>query len=123
MGLISPRWSVTTAIKGDTLQGSAGLQGTKKIGIGRTQEGLSVETYYSNACVFLDGSGYDGMIQAEEVIVENSEVKASETKPKAVRKNNGAPIIKDWVSNNEEDDVPQHKIKKKTFKPIVLKIA
>ncbi|GKB07897.1 hypothetical protein Tco_0836181 [Tanacetum coccineum] len=26
--------------KGDTLQGSAGLQGTKKIGIGRTQEGL-----------------------------------------------------------------------------------
>ncbi|GKC84698.1 ribonuclease H-like domain-containing protein, partial [Tanacetum coccineum] len=28
-------------------------------------------------------------------IVENSEAKASEVKPKAVRKNNGAPIIKD----------------------------
>ncbi|GKG42773.1 hypothetical protein Tco_0477071, partial [Tanacetum coccineum] len=25
LGLISPRWSVTTATKGDTLQGSAGL--------------------------------------------------------------------------------------------------
>ncbi|GKF81216.1 hypothetical protein Tco_0239818 [Tanacetum coccineum] len=28
-------------------------------------------------------------------VVENSEAKASEAKPKAVRKNNGAPIIKD----------------------------
>ncbi|GJY47695.1 hypothetical protein Tco_0436758 [Tanacetum coccineum] len=35
-----------------------------------------------------------------------SEAKASEAKPKAVRKNNGAPIIEDWVSDNEEDDVP-----------------
>ncbi|GJW47722.1 hypothetical protein Tco_0079368 [Tanacetum coccineum] len=40
LGLISLRWSVTTATKGDTLQGSAGLQGTKKIGIEKTQEGL-----------------------------------------------------------------------------------
>ncbi|GKE40425.1 hypothetical protein Tco_1463830 [Tanacetum coccineum] len=36
--------------------------------------------------------------------VENSEAKAGEAKPKAVRKNNGAPSIKDWVSDNEEDD-------------------
>ncbi|GJT56638.1 ribonuclease H-like domain-containing protein [Tanacetum coccineum] len=36
---------------------------------------------------------------------ENSEAKASEAKPKAVRKNNGALIIEDWVSDNEEDDV------------------
>ncbi|GKF78437.1 hypothetical protein Tco_0234005, partial [Tanacetum coccineum] len=27
-----------------------------------------------------------------------SEAKASEAKPKSVRKNNGAPIIEDWVS-------------------------
>ncbi|GKC74906.1 hypothetical protein Tco_1120789, partial [Tanacetum coccineum] len=45
--------------------------------------------------------------------VENSEAKASEANPKAVRKNNGAPIIKDWVSNNEEDDVPQLRLKRK----------
>ncbi|GKA15049.1 retrovirus-related pol polyprotein from transposon TNT 1-94 [Tanacetum coccineum] len=55
-------------------------------------------------------------------VVENSEAKASEAKPKAVRKNNGAPIIKDWVSDNEEDDVPQAKIEKKTFKPSFAKI-
>ncbi|GKA01053.1 ribonuclease H-like domain-containing protein [Tanacetum coccineum] len=55
-------------------------------------------------------------------VVENSEAKASEAKPKAVRKNNGAPIIEDWVSDNEEDDVPQAKIEKKTFKPSFAKI-
>ncbi|GJR62197.1 hypothetical protein Tco_1504359 [Tanacetum coccineum] len=55
-------------------------------------------------------------------VVENSEAKASEAKPKAVRKNNGAPIIEDWVSDNEEDDVPQAKIEKKTVKPSFAKI-
>ncbi|GKD42204.1 ribonuclease H-like domain-containing protein, partial [Tanacetum coccineum] len=55
-------------------------------------------------------------------VAENSEAKASEAKPKAVRKNNGAPIIEDWVSDNEEDDVPQAKIEKKTFKPSFAKI-
>ncbi|GJW71705.1 ribonuclease H-like domain-containing protein [Tanacetum coccineum] len=55
-------------------------------------------------------------------IVENSEAKASIAKLKAVRKNNGALIIKDWVSDNEEDDAPQAKIEKKTFKPSFVKI-
>ncbi|GJS50559.1 ribonuclease H-like domain-containing protein [Tanacetum coccineum] len=55
-------------------------------------------------------------------VVENSEAKASEAKPKAVRKNNGAPIIEDWVSDNKEDDVPQAKIEKKTVKPSFAKI-
>ncbi|GJR51000.1 hypothetical protein Tco_1401521 [Tanacetum coccineum] len=55
-------------------------------------------------------------------VAENSEAKASEAKPKEDRKNNGAPIIEDWVSDNEEDDVPQAKIEKKTFKPSFAKI-
>ncbi|GKE49033.1 hypothetical protein Tco_1480291 [Tanacetum coccineum] len=55
-------------------------------------------------------------------VVGNSEAKATEAKPKAVRKNNGAPIIKDWVSDNEEDYVAQAKIEKKTFKPSFAKI-
>ncbi|GKG17504.1 hypothetical protein Tco_0362461 [Tanacetum coccineum] len=42
-------------------------------------------------------------------VVETNEAKASADKPKAVRKNNGAPIIKDWVSDSEEEDVPQAK--------------
>ncbi|GKF16300.1 hypothetical protein Tco_0061218 [Tanacetum coccineum] len=55
-------------------------------------------------------------------IAENCEAKASEAKPKAVRKNNGAPIVEDWVSDNKEDDVPEAKIQKKTFKPSFVKI-
>ncbi|GJX34349.1 hypothetical protein Tco_0245906 [Tanacetum coccineum] len=35
---------------------------------------------------------------------------------------NGAPIIEEWVSDNEEDDVPQAMIEKKTFKPSFAKI-
>ncbi|GJR28756.1 ribonuclease H-like domain-containing protein [Tanacetum coccineum] len=55
-------------------------------------------------------------------VAENSKAKASEAKPKANKKNNGAPIIEDWVFNNEEDDVPHAKIEKKIFKPSFVKI-
>ncbi|GJR20802.1 putative ribonuclease H-like domain-containing protein [Tanacetum coccineum] len=55
-------------------------------------------------------------------VVENSEAKASADKPKAVKKNNGALIIEDWVSDSEEEDIPQAKIQKKTVKPSFAKI-
>ncbi|GJU10908.1 ribonuclease H-like domain-containing protein [Tanacetum coccineum] len=38
-------------------------------------------------------------------VVENSEDKTSKAKPKAVKKNNGAPFIEDFVSYSEEEDV------------------
>ncbi|GJZ73903.1 hypothetical protein Tco_0638049, partial [Tanacetum coccineum] len=53
-------------------------------------------------------------------VVENSKVKASEAKPKAVT--NGAPIIEDWVSDYEEEHVPRDKIEKKTVKSSFAKI-
>ncbi|GKE16018.1 ribonuclease H-like domain-containing protein [Tanacetum coccineum] len=49
-------------------------------------------------------------------VVKTSEAKASADKPKVVRKNNGALIIKDWVSDSEEEDMPQAKKEKKTVK-------
>ncbi|GJS83086.1 putative ribonuclease H-like domain-containing protein [Tanacetum coccineum] len=55
-------------------------------------------------------------------VVETSEAKASADKPKAVKKNNGAPIIEDWVSDSEEEDMPQAKIQKKIVKPSFAKI-
>ncbi|GJW96219.1 hypothetical protein Tco_0178027 [Tanacetum coccineum] len=55
-------------------------------------------------------------------VVENSEAKTSEAKPKAVRKNNGALIMEDWVSDSEEEDVHQAKIEKKTVKSSFAKI-
>ncbi|GJU16963.1 zinc knuckle CX2CX4HX4C containing protein [Tanacetum coccineum] len=55
-------------------------------------------------------------------VVETSEAKTSEAKTKVVRKNNGAPIIKDWVSDSKEEDVPQAKLEKKTVKPSFAKV-
>nr|GEY07625.1 hypothetical protein [Tanacetum cinerariifolium] len=40
-------------------------------------------------------------------VVENCKANSSEEEPKGVRKNDDAPIIKEWVSDNEEDDVPK----------------
>ncbi|GJT48389.1 retrovirus-related pol polyprotein from transposon TNT 1-94 [Tanacetum coccineum] len=55
-------------------------------------------------------------------VVKNSKAKDSEAKPKAVRKNNGAPIIEDWVSDSEEENVSQTKIEKKIATPSFVKI-
>ncbi|GJW03983.1 retrovirus-related pol polyprotein from transposon TNT 1-94 [Tanacetum coccineum] len=40
--------------------------------------------------------------------------------PKVVRKNDDAPIIEEWVSDDEEEDVSQPKIEKKIVRPTVL---
>ncbi|GJT40270.1 hypothetical protein Tco_0940135 [Tanacetum coccineum] len=55
-------------------------------------------------------------------VVESSEAKASADKSKAVRKNNGALIIKYWMSDSEEEGMPQAKIEKKIVKPSFAKI-
>ncbi|GJU31490.1 hypothetical protein Tco_1175079 [Tanacetum coccineum] len=55
-------------------------------------------------------------------VVETSEAKASADTRKVVKKNNGAPIIEDWVSDSEEEDMPQAKIQKKIVKPSFAKI-
>nr|GEX04465.1 reverse transcriptase domain-containing protein [Tanacetum cinerariifolium] len=55
-------------------------------------------------------------------IVENCKAKSSEEEPKVVRKNDDAPIIEEWVSENEEEDVSLPKIKKKTVRPSIAKI-
>ncbi|GJZ60144.1 putative ribonuclease H-like domain-containing protein [Tanacetum coccineum] len=55
-------------------------------------------------------------------VVETSEAKANADKPKVVRKNNGAPIIEDWVSDSEEEDVPRAKKEKKIVKSSFAKI-
>ncbi|GJR91315.1 hypothetical protein Tco_0215326 [Tanacetum coccineum] len=46
-------------------------------------------------------------------VVETSEAKTTKAKPKVIRKNNGAPIIEDWVSDSEEENVPQLRFKRK----------
>ncbi|GKA97627.1 hypothetical protein Tco_0825521, partial [Tanacetum coccineum] len=55
-------------------------------------------------------------------VVETSEAKVSADKPKAVKKNNGALIIEDLVSDSEEEDVPHAKKEMKTVKSSFAKI-
>nr|GEW93709.1 hypothetical protein [Tanacetum cinerariifolium] len=100
-----------------------------------------VETSTSIALVSCDGlNGYDWSDQAEEgpnyalmafsssyefvnkPVVENCKAKSIEEEPKVVRKNDDAPIIKEWVSDNKKEDVSQPKIEKKTVRPSITKI-
>nr|GEV09097.1 hypothetical protein [Tanacetum cinerariifolium] len=55
-------------------------------------------------------------------VVENCKANSSEEEPKVVRKNDDAPIIEEWVSDNKEEDVSQPKIEKKTVRPSIAKI-
>ncbi|GKB22886.1 ribonuclease H-like domain-containing protein [Tanacetum coccineum] len=54
-------------------------------------------------------------------VIETSKAKASADKPKTVKKNNDALIIKDWVFDSEEEDMPQVKIKKNQLSLVLLK--
>ncbi|GJZ27093.1 hypothetical protein Tco_0571346 [Tanacetum coccineum] len=57
-----------------------------------------------------------------KLVVENSKAMSSEEVPKEVRKCNDAPIIEDWVSDSEEENVSQTKTEKKIVKPSIAKI-
>ncbi|GJU71139.1 putative ribonuclease H-like domain-containing protein [Tanacetum coccineum] len=46
---------------------------------------------------------------------------SSEEEPKVIKKNDDAPIIEEWVSDDEEEDVSQPKIEKKTVRPSIVK--
>ncbi|GJT71619.1 hypothetical protein Tco_1030905, partial [Tanacetum coccineum] len=52
-------------------------------------------------------------------VLEN--IKSNEEVSKVVRKSDDSPIIKDWMSDNEEEDVSQPKIEKKTIRPSIVK--
>nr|GEW85073.1 ribonuclease H-like domain-containing protein [Tanacetum cinerariifolium] len=54
----------------------------------------------------------------DEFVVKN---KSSDEETKVARNNNDAPIIKEWVSDNEEENVAQPKIVKKIVKPNIVK--
>ncbi|GJZ45735.1 hypothetical protein Tco_0593331 [Tanacetum coccineum] len=55
-----------------------------------------------------------------ESIIEKPTVETNE--PKTARKENGAPIIKDWVSDSDEENVPKVKTVKMFNKPSFAKI-
>ncbi|GKB26222.1 hypothetical protein Tco_0865623 [Tanacetum coccineum] len=67
----------------------------------------------------LSFTGLDEFVN--EPVVENCKVMSSEEEPKVVMKNDDAPIIEEWVSNDEEEDVSQPKTKKETVRPSIVK--
>nr|GFA91656.1 hypothetical protein [Tanacetum cinerariifolium]GFA92253.1 hypothetical protein [Tanacetum cinerariifolium] len=67
----------------------------------------------------LSFTGFDEFVN--KPVVENSKAKSSEEEPKVVRMNDDPLIIEEWVSDDEEENVSQPKIKKKTVKPNIVK--
>ncbi|GJU41737.1 ribonuclease H-like domain-containing protein [Tanacetum coccineum] len=67
----------------------------------------------------LSFTGLDEFVN--EPVVENYKGMSSKEEPKVVRKNNDALIIKEWVSDDEEEDVSQPKTEKKTVIPSIVK--
>ncbi|GKE73858.1 hypothetical protein Tco_1535899 [Tanacetum coccineum] len=67
----------------------------------------------------LSFTGLDEFVN--EPVVENCKAMSSEEEHKVVRKNDDAPIIEEWVSYSEEENVSQTKTKKKTVKPSIVK--
>ncbi|GJZ92081.1 hypothetical protein Tco_0664146 [Tanacetum coccineum] len=67
----------------------------------------------------LSFTGLDEFVN--EHVVENYKAMSSEKEPKVVRKYDDAPGIKEWVSDDEEEDVSQPKTKKKTVRPSIVK--
>nr|GEX60091.1 hypothetical protein [Tanacetum cinerariifolium] len=57
-----------------------------------------------------------------EPAVETLNAKTSEKLPEVVKKDNGAPIIKDWQSDDKDEIVPQPKIEKKIVQASVAKV-
>ncbi|GJZ06803.1 ribonuclease H-like domain-containing protein [Tanacetum coccineum] len=102
-----------------------------------SRRSVHVETSTSTALVSCDGlvpppytgnfmpptpdlsfTGLDEFVN--KPVVENR--KSDEEVSKVVRKNDDAPIIEEWVSDSEEENVSQPKTKKKTVKPSIAKI-
>nr|GEV98598.1 retrovirus-related Pol polyprotein from transposon TNT 1-94 [Tanacetum cinerariifolium] len=75
----------------------------------------SEKFYASNT--YLSFTGLDEF--ANKPVAKNT--KSSKKETKAFRKNNDALIIKEWVLDDEEENVSQPKIEKKTARPNIVK--
>ncbi|GJY92768.1 ribonuclease H-like domain-containing protein [Tanacetum coccineum] len=67
---------------------------------------------------YLSFTGLDEFVN--KPVIENR--KSDEEVSKVVRKSDDSPIIEDWVSDSEEENVSQTKTEKKTVKPSIAKI-
>ncbi|GJS19857.1 ribonuclease H-like domain-containing protein [Tanacetum coccineum] len=72
----------------------------------------------SKAMLAIDGVDKSSFVEGYG---PNTSKSVSEVKPKKVRKNDGAPITEDWVSDDEEQDESKPKSEKKSVIPTAAK--
>ncbi|GKB35288.1 retrovirus-related pol polyprotein from transposon TNT 1-94 [Tanacetum coccineum] len=70
-------------------------------------------------CQIVDNCKKDKFVN--EPVVENCKAMSSKEELKVVMKNDDPPIIEEWVSDNEEEDVSQPKTEKKAVRPSIVK--
>ncbi|GJY91388.1 uncharacterized mitochondrial protein-like protein [Tanacetum coccineum] len=105
---------------------------------GSSSKAVKIEDASEKAMCAIDGAGFDWSDMAEEEIQANMALRHSifclknsnnlspanhvkEVEPKKVRENNDAPIIEDWVSDDEDEVEPIPKVEKKTVIPTATK--
>nr|GEY61675.1 hypothetical protein [Tanacetum cinerariifolium] len=90
-----------------------------KKGLGYESYNAVSPPYTGNFMPLKPNLSYTGLDEfAVKPVVKN---KTSEEEIKAVRKNTDAPIIEEWVSDDEEENVTQPKMVTKTIKPSIVK--
>nr|GEW56108.1 hypothetical protein [Tanacetum cinerariifolium] len=95
--------------------------------VDKCKKGLGYESYnavpppYTGNCMplkpELSYTSLDALV--DKLVVEKTKSCKKETK--AVRKNSDAPIIEEWVSDDEDENVTLPKIVKKIVKPNIIK--
>nr|GEW27072.1 hypothetical protein [Tanacetum cinerariifolium] len=94
-----------------------------KKGLGYESYNVVLPPYTGNFIPPKPDLSFTGLVEfANKPEVENKHIKSSKEETKAVRKNVDAPIIKEWVSDEEERNLAQPNILKKIVKPSISKI-
>nr|GEZ14543.1 hypothetical protein [Tanacetum cinerariifolium] len=93
-----------------------------KKGLGYESYNAVPPPYTGNFMPLKPDLSYTGLDKfAVKPVDENAKAKSSKEESKAVRKNNDALNIEEWVSDDEVENVAQPKIVKKTVRPSIVK--
>ncbi|GJX87374.1 putative ribonuclease H-like domain-containing protein [Tanacetum coccineum] len=93
-----------------------------KKGLGYENYNAVPPPYTGNFMPLITDLSFTGLDEfVNEPVVENCKAMSSKEEPKVVKKNDDALIIEEWVSDDEEEDVSQPKIEKKTVRPSIVK--
>nr|GEW30383.1 uncharacterized mitochondrial protein AtMg00810-like [Tanacetum cinerariifolium] len=94
-----------------------------KKGLGYENHNAVPPPYTGNFMPLTPNLSFTGLDEfVNKPVVKSCKAKSSKEEPKVVRKNDDALIIKEWVLDNEEEDVSQPKVVKKIVRHSIAKI-